>query len=288
MTVIEQIEEKLPFLTRKQREVANYMLEDPERMSYVTLKEMSRDTDITEMTILKTCTLLGFSSFSNMKYEFRKYAAMQLEQFRSQNSGNQISAVSQSERDDDGRLLREICQEEAKIAVAYLEQLDPTTIFHVADLILAADKILLFGRGVSTCICHYAASLFSSIGKGTVAVNTELYDDVYGVLPLLDEKTLVIVVAFPDYYLTTVKVAETAQKQGAKVLAITDNERSPICEFSDFNLFCPTQNRVFLNNISMPMELINLLATAMNLRLSPEQKDRTFADPCNRYSDMNL
>ena len=44
MTVIEQIQEKCPFLTRKQREVADYMLEDPERMSYVTLREISQVT----------------------------------------------------------------------------------------------------------------------------------------------------------------------------------------------------------------------------------------------------
>ena len=83
MTVVEQIQEKYPFLTKKQREVAAYMVADPERMSYTTLKEISRDTGITEMTILKTCDSLGFASFSDLKYEFRKYAAQQVEQLRS-------------------------------------------------------------------------------------------------------------------------------------------------------------------------------------------------------------
>lgn len=288
MTVIEQIQEKFPFLTRKQREVANYMLEDPERMSYVTLKEMSKDTAITEMTILKTCTVLGFANFSSMKYEFRKYAAMQLEQFRSQTSGYQVAALPAGEENEEA-LLREICENEVRIVTNHLNNLDPKQIFAAADLLLSADKVVLFGRGVAYNVASHVATLLPSMGKGAIAINSEIYDDVYGALPLLTKQSLVIVVAFPDYYRTTVKIAEYAHKHGIKVMAFTDSERSPICEFSDFNLFMPSHSRMFLNNIAMPMETVNLLATAMNIRLGTKsEQEIESVNRYNAFSDFEL
>lgn len=79
MGIVDKIKEKYPYLPRKQRDVAS---QNVERMSYVTLKKVARDSGVTEMTVLKTCVLLGFSSISDLKYEFRKYAARQLEYTR--------------------------------------------------------------------------------------------------------------------------------------------------------------------------------------------------------------
>lgn len=289
MTIIEQIQEKLPFLTKKQRELANYMLEDPERMAYVTLKEMSHDTNITEMTILKTCNLLGFDNFSSMKYEFRKYSAMQLEQFRQQTAGVQVSTPSVAEKKDELSILKEICEADANSISNYLNHLDPADVFKAADMILAADKVLMFGRGVSYQVCNNASNLFASLGVGCVAVNTELYDEVYATLPLMTPKTLVLVVAYPDYYRTTVRVAEYAHKKHIPVMAMTDNQRSPVCAFSDYTLFTPSYSRMFLNNISLSMHMVSMIGTAISLRMESKIEDsREILNRYSAFSDLEI
>lgn len=269
MSIIEQIQEKYPFLTRKQREVANYMLEDYERMSYITLKEMSQETNITEMTILKTCSALGFNSFSSIKYEFRKYAAKQLEIFRHSTAEyNNAPSLTENELSDSDRLLQDICAEESRLHQYFFSQLDIKKIFSAADMILEADQIFLCGRSVSTYICQYFSTMLAVLGRGSITINSELDDSIYAALPLMTEKSLLIVASYPDYFRMTVKVAAYAHNHNVKVLALTDNDKSPVYEYSDLALFAPTQTRMFLNTIGTPAVLVNLIVSAINIRLN--------------------
>lgn len=271
MTLIERLQEKQPFLTRKQREVVDYMLEDLERMSYVTLKEMSRETGVTEMTILKTCSLLGFSSFSALKYEFRKYAAQQLELLRHQINEYPMPPAPDYELDDPQRLLKEICDEEAHLTSLFFQRVDLRRIFEAVDMLLEADQIILCGRGVSYNICDYLSMRLATLGQGVATINSELDDSIHAALPLLTERSLLVAVSFPDYYRMTIKVAEYAQRKGVRVLGLTDSEKSPITPFCAMTLHAPTQTRMFLNTISMPMVLVNLLTTALHIRLSEQE-----------------
>lgn len=267
MTVIEQIQEKIPFLTRKQREVAAYMLADPDRMSYATLKEISKDTGITEMTILKTCDSLGFASFSELKYEFRKYAAQRMEQLRNFSDFG-IDPAPDYELSDTERLLKDICGEEAQLFERFFATVDIQQIFAVADMLRAADKVVFCGRGVSTYVCEYLSMLLSIMGCGSVLINTELYDSIHMALPMLTPKTVLFVVSFPDYYYMTTTVAEFAHRKEVKIIAMTDNDKSPVVPFAEKVLMVPTTTRLFLNTLGAPMVLANLIASAMNIRIS--------------------
>lgn len=280
MTVIEQIQEKAPFLTRKQREVAAYMLADPERMSYVTLKEVSKDTGITEMTILKTCDSLGFASFSDLKYEFRKYAAQQMEQLR-HFSDFGINPPPDYELSDTERLLKDICGEEARLFDRFFNTVDIQQIFAAADMLRAADKVVFCGRGVSTYVCEYLSMLLSIMGCGSVLINTELYDSIHMALPLLTPKSVLFIVSFPDYYHMTTTVAEFASRKKVKIIAMTDSSKSPVVPFADMVLTVPTTTRLFMNTLGAPMVLANLIASALNIRISG--KNTNFASSVTEF-----
>ena len=273
MNIIEQIRSKIPLLTRKQREVVDYMLEDIDRMSYVTLKEMSAELNITEMTILKTCSILGFSSFTDMKYEFRKQATKHMEAFRHPNVEYSVPRMPAYELDDMDKLLHEICQESAMLTGLFYSQLDVHRIFTAADMLLEADHIVLCGRGLSLNICQYMSAMLSVIGLGNIVVNSELDEEIHRVLPLMTEKTVAFVVSYPDYYRMTDKFAEYAHRKGRRVLLLTDSEKAPACRFADLILMAKTKNRLFLNNMTNPAAMVNLIASALNIRLSATKKE---------------
>ena len=51
MVIIENIKKRSTELTRKQYMVAMYMIDHPDEMAYITLKELSQNIGVTEITI---------------------------------------------------------------------------------------------------------------------------------------------------------------------------------------------------------------------------------------------
>lgn len=125
---------------------------------------------------------------------------------------------------------------------------------------------------MSTYVCEYMATLLGGVGCGSVLINTEIYDSIHAALPLLTPKSVLFVVSFPDYYRMTTTVAEYAHSKKTTVVAITDSEKSPVVPFCEMYLAVPTQTRLFMNTIGLPMTLVNMIASALNILQSGKQE----------------
>ena len=67
MNVVEAIRQKYPGMTKKQKALAEYMLAQPDSMSFMTLKALAAAAQVSEMTILHYCTALGFANYNELK-----------------------------------------------------------------------------------------------------------------------------------------------------------------------------------------------------------------------------
>ena len=54
------------------KSLADFMLQNTDTLTFISLRELSRQTGVTEVTILNMCKTLGYNSFNEVKYEFRK------------------------------------------------------------------------------------------------------------------------------------------------------------------------------------------------------------------------
>ena len=119
MDIIESIKKRSTELTRKQCMVAKYMIDHPDEMAYITLKELSRDIGVTEITILNTCASLGYESFTQIKYEFRKDIIQKQKTDVLDDSSVYTEKVPKYEHDNREKVLAEIGDEEVKAITDY-------------------------------------------------------------------------------------------------------------------------------------------------------------------------
>lgn len=274
MDMIAKIKEGYQNLTRKQKLIADYMLQNIEKMSFLTLRELSEELDVTGVTILNACSALGFESFNEVKYESRKYTSL-MEKVKLHRDMEYVSAyIPQYELQNQKELLKNIVMEEKRQMESFIGFLDAGLIFEAAELFLKYDKIVLCGRGISKLTADFLAIRLAGLNIASMVMDTELNDSLHAALPMFDEKTLVVAISFPDYYFMTDKVAEHARGEGCKVLGITDSAKAPINEFTHMALISPSATRLFLNTVSTPMALINILTSALDIIISYRREDR--------------
>lgn len=268
--IIMQIEKHYLSMTKKQRQVADYIKENIDTMSFITLKEMSKEIGITEITILNACKVLGYNSFNEVKYEVRKYINVNRRMVLYSQNDFFNTALPEYELNDKERLLTEICMEERGLMDEYARNFDSRQIMEAARLFLESSKVILCGRGMSHILCQWLASDLGGVQIPSMITNPELNESIYATLPAIDAGTLFVAVSFPDYYFMTEQIARYAKKKGAKVLSITDSPEAGVAKYADKLLTVRSTTRMFMNTASAPMALINLLSSAVKIESGNE------------------
>lgn len=266
MPIIDLIMQKKETLTKKQEMVAEYMISHQEEMGYVTLKELSKATGVTEITILNTCQALGFDGFSALKYEFRKDYLQRNKLDVIDQSSQYIDKIPSYETSRKEKLIQEVADEEIRAITEFRQNLDLREIFQAADMILNSERIMIFGRGVSYTLAELLRNHIGACDIFSTVINTELNEYTYSALSAVDDQTLVIVFSFPDYYFMTTKVAAFAESKHAAVLAVTDRDNAEVSRYANLTLSAPSVTRVFMNTLSAPAMLLNLLTSAVKIQ----------------------
>lgn len=273
MDIMARIEEHYPSMTKKQKQIADYIKDNIDTMAFITLREMSKELGVTEITILNTCKVLGYERFNEVKYDVRKYININRRIGLYQQNDYFNTAVPKDELNDKERLLTEICMEERGLLDEYTRNFDSRYLMKVAKLFFKYPKLVLCGRGMSYIICQWMASDLAGAQISSMIINSELNESVYSALPAFDENTLLVAVTFPDYYFMTEQVVKYARKKGTKVIGITDSPTSDVAQYTDELLTIRSTTRMFLNTLSAPMALVNLLMSAIKIEGNIDEKE---------------
>lgn len=147
MDIIARIEEVYPRMTKKQKQLADYMVSHTGEMAFITLKELSKEVGITEITVLNMCRTMGYASFNEVKYEFRKHLNQNrsIGFYRANEYVN--TAVLDYELEHKEKVIVEICREEVQLVEELVRGFDVGRIFQIAEWFLRYQKIVLCGRG---------------------------------------------------------------------------------------------------------------------------------------------
>jgi DNA-binding MurR/RpiR family transcriptional regulator len=255
------IAEKLPEMSRAQRKIAKYVLNNPEAVPFFTVGKLAKMTGVSEATVVRFAMFLGFSGYPEWQ------RAMQ-ESMKRQLTTVERLKISGEVYDSEDKAIFEMFQEDVERIKAMSAQMDMESFRQAVQYIIEAKRIFIIANRSAVSL-----GMFLEFYLDVLLENAELIRNPHGIsekLFRLNKDDVVIALSFARYTKSTIEASAFAKDRGAKIIAITDHLLSPLVPYGNVTLFAPTEMPSFIDSFVAPLSLINALITEVGRRTRSE------------------
>ncbi len=267
--LFELIDERYGKMSKSHKRIASYIKESGEVAAYLTATKLGAAIGVSESTVVRFAIELGFSGYPEFQSKLQQ-------SLRSKLTTLQRMGVADS-RFVDGDVLGGVLSSDMNNIKDSLSNIDEKSFNEAVETICNAKNIFLIGIRSSSMLAdflnHYLGYMFGNVKMLFSNSTNELFEQIFRI----SEGDVLVAISFPRYSSRTKLAAEFAKKKGAKVIAITDGESSPIATYADSKLFAKSDMASFVDSLVAPLSIINALIVAIGRKKQDTIKE-TFRD----------
>ena len=277
---MESLQEKIKALppTKVNRKIAQFVIDNPADVAFMTTTDLARRLDISDASVLRFARSLGHSTFADFRKSLQQEVTEQLSHQRdSFFSQAELYIASQSENGADS--LMEKMFHSSMQNIQSLFEKNPETKF---DEIVAA---LMQSRKKYICGFRIEATPAQKFGLLTrflledVIISTNLDSQSIEMMLDMNDQDCFVLFIFSRYAKPALDLLAFARAKGAKIIVITDMETSPAALQSDISIICNTDIGGYFSS-----NLASILAVEILLVKLGKICHRKFDE---RWSDMD-
>ncbi len=216
-------------LSEKEKKVADYILDNPEKIIHNTINEVAEDLKIADATVFRFCKRIGFKGYQAMKIALASEIIEPIRQIHEEISEN----------DNEKTVADKIFQSNIRTLENTLQILDGASIKKAVELLMQANRVEFYGTGGSNVVAMDAFHKFVRTGIKAFA----FIDSHFQLMSAsqLGDKDVAVVISHSGTNKDTFNILKTAKKNGAKTIGITGYPKSPIGQLSDVALFTSSE-----------------------------------------------
>ena len=277
--ILTVIQENMDSFSKGQKKIAGFILDSYDKAAFMTASRLGKKVGVSESTVVRFASELGYDGYPDMQRSLQKMIR------------NRLTTVQRIEvtndRLGDQDLLSMVLQSDIDKIRQTLEELDRESFNRTVDAIVSARKIYIIGVRSSAALASFLHFYFNLIFDNVVLVSASTASEVFEGLLRVGEEDVVIGVSFPRYSSRTVRAMSFARDRGAEIIAITDNELSPVYQLSEAALLAPCEMISFVDSMVAPLSLINALLVALSNRCGTDVSV-TFAELENIWNEYGV
>ena len=255
--VLKRINERYPHLSKGQKLLANYITEHYEKAVYLTASKLGQIVGVSESTVVRFANELGYDGYPSLQRALEELVKVRL-------TALQRMEVSKG-RMDQSHILTSILQADMDNIKATLEMADEEGFKKAVDAILRSRLIYILGVRSCASLAAFLGFYMNLLFDDVRLIHTNSVSETFEQMLKIGAEDVVIGISFPRYSKRTVRAMEFAKSRGAKVVAVTDSDVSPLIPFSDYTLKARSDMVSFVDSLVAPLSLLNSLIVALSI-----------------------
>lgn len=246
--------EKLRHLSPKRQEIIRPVLENPRSYVLLSVRALADRLGTDPATTVRIVQGLGFATYKDFQRHLRDLSVAY---------ATSLDTMKAPEREGSGpaAFVRAALHRDMQNLHALSNSLNAEKICALAKRLYEAEKILLLGGDAATALVHHLEYHFTVIGLPVLSAATA--GRISHVVRTVGRKDLVIGISFRRGLRQTVEGLQTAKRNGAFTVAITDTFVSPLARAADECFIASVETPSFGASYVAPMALIDAIVAAI-------------------------
>ena len=250
-----------------QKLIAGYILEHYEKAAYMTALKLGNAVNVSESTVVRFAIELGYEGYPQLQRSLQSHIKNRLTSLQRMDVARNrigdmdpVEVVLTQDIDKIRRTIGDVNREDFSAAV---------------NEIISARRIYIQGAMSSSILARFMHYYLRLILDKVTLIGSVGTSEIYQQMLHIGEGDLLLAMSFPRYASGTIQACRFARDSGAKIIAITDSENSPLTPLADISLYAYSDMVSFVDSLVAPMSLINALIVAVSDR-NTESAERNF------------
>ena len=263
--LISKIQTELPGFSKGQKQIARYILEHYDKAAFMTASRLGVTVGVSESTVVRFATELGYDGYPHLQRALQEMIR------------NKLTSVQRMEVSSDrlgGRdVLRTVLHADTDMIRQTLDEIDRDAFQGAVDALTGAHRIYILGVRSSSALANFLGFYFNLLFDNVTLVHTNSVSEIFEQVLRVGPGDVLFGISFPRYSKRTLSAMQYARDRGAKVIALTDSQLSPLARVADHLLLARSDMASFVDSLVAPLSVINALIVAVgNRRRDPNEK----------------
>lgn len=260
--ILHIIENKMEEFSKGQRRIADYILDNYDKAAFMTASRLGSLAGVSESTVVRFAFELGYDGYPNMQKALQEMIRSRL------TSTQRIQAAEDIFSGPD--VLAAVIQSDIDKLRLMIGQAEQKEFDRVVEKIMNSRHVYILGVRSSSFVAGYLNFYLHMLTENVTLVQSNAAGEIFEQLLHIGPGDVMIAISFPRYSNVTINTAKFARDRGADIIAITDNELSPIYQVSDAALLAPCEMISFVDSMVAPLSLMNTLLVALSNRVEKD------------------
>ena len=209
-------------LSRSQKIVASYVLENGREVAFMTAQELADKVGVSLATVVRTAVSMGFGSYQNLRDKLKDIIKT-----TSNPTWQELEESWSKPYKED--YFETVVRENMEALKSLLTSARSTSISKAVDLIDSADSIYIIGSRSSRAPALSLYYAFQQFTRNANLLATMGEDDLYENLLRIGSRDVLVAISngYPYYAMQTIKAVQFVSEKGIPVILLTDHPANP-------------------------------------------------------------